>query len=142
MAALFRISALICLISILALPCLAKEKVPSPLPGEIPSQWSPVDGAQGVQYAPGQSYDIFRYTDGYYCLNQGKWYRKADEKAPWSVTVNIPQVFFQVQSGYFKYPPGWAKGRKAGWSGAPVPPGQLKKNTGTKGAKVPPGQVK
>ena len=36
----------------------------------------------------------------------------------------LPAPLYQIQAPYFKNPPGWAKGKKTGWKGAPMPPGQ------------------
>ena len=37
---------------------------------------------------------------------------------------NPPQAFYNIGPTYFKSPPGWAKGKKTGWEGQPLPPGR------------------
>jgi hypothetical protein len=131
---------LIILLLALATPAGAKKPLPPPLPGEVAAQWTPVPGVQGVQYAPNLGMDFFRYGQGYYCYHQGIWYQTPTFQGPWVPTQNLPQVFYQVQAPYFKSPPGWAKGKKTGWGGAPMPPGQMKKYE--QGPHLPPGQMK
>jgi hypothetical protein len=113
--------------------------VPMPVAPGIAPQWTPVPGAPGIHYAPNIASDLFRYGNGYYYQNQGAWYQGPSIRGPWTPSPQIPQPFYQVQAPYFKSPPGWAKGRKTGWGGAPMPPGQMKK---MEGGKVPPGQMK
>ena len=60
--------------------------------------------------------------------------------APGAVITNPPQAFYNIGPTYFKSPPGWAKGKKTGWQGQPLPPGQMKKMDG--GGSLPPGQMK
>jgi len=59
---------------------------------------------------------------------------------PWQLLPQPPKIFYQVEAGYFKNPPGWAKGKKTGWRGEPLPPGQMKKLDKEKS--LPPGQMK
>jgi hypothetical protein len=128
------------LMALLVTPAWAKKPLPPPLPVELAPQWSPVPGVQGVQYAPSQAHDLFQYGQGYYCLHQGQWYQTNTIQGPWAPTQNVPQAIYQIQAPYFKNPPGWAKGKKTGWGGAPMPPGQMKKYE--QGPHLPPGQMK
>jgi hypothetical protein len=131
---------LIILLLALAAPAWAKKPLPPPLPVEVAGQWIPVPGVQGVQYAPNLGLDFFQYGRGYYCLHQGQWYQTTSIQGSWMPTQSPPQVFYQIQAPYFKNPPGWAKGKKTGWGGAPMPPGQMKKYE--QGPHIPPGQMK
>lgn len=40
--------------------------------------------------------------------------------------VLVPAVYW-LEPSHFKTPPGWGKGKKTGWRGQPLPPGQMKK---------------
>jgi hypothetical protein len=113
------------LLMLLAAPARAQVALPPPLPGQV--AWTPVPGVQGVMYAPNLGQDFFQYNRGYYCFQKGSWYHTGSPQGPWVQTTNIPQPFYQIQAPYFKTPPGWAKGKKTGWGGAPMPPGQMKK---------------
>ncbi len=113
--------------------------VPLPVPPQVAPQWAPVPGAPGISYAPNLPSDLFRYGGNYYYQYQGSWYQGRAVNGPWAPCQQIPQPFYQVQAPYFNSPPGWAKGRKTGWGGAPMPPGQMKKQ---EGGKIPPGQMK
>ena len=53
---------------------------------------------------------------------------------------NPPRAFYNIGPTYFKSPPGWAKGKKTGWKGETLPPGQMKKSG--QGGALPPGQMK
>ncbi len=126
------------LMTLLVTPAWAGPPLPPPL--MVAPQWTPVPGVPGMQYAPGQALDLFQYGRGYYCFQQGQWYQTNSLGRPWVQTQNVPQPFYQIQAPYFKNPPGWAKGRKTGWGGAPMPPGQMKKYE--QGPRIPPGQMK
>ncbi len=127
-----------CLLALLINPAWAGPPLPPPLLAA--PQWAPVPGVAGVQYAPGQALDLFQYGRSYYCLQQGQWFQTYGLGGAWVPARNIPQAFYQIQAPYFKTPPGWARGRKTGWGGAPMPPGQMKKYEG--GPHIPPGQMK
>lgn len=109
-----------------------------PLPPDLAPRWAPVPDAGGVYYAPNLGYDVFRYGSQFYYYNQGLWQIAQALAGPWQVIPNPPQEFFNIGPTYFKSPPGWAKGKKTGWGGAPLPPGQMKKME--RGG--PPGQMK
>ncbi|MBW1916526.1 MAG: hypothetical protein JRI57_00680 [Deltaproteobacteria bacterium] len=93
-------------------------------------QWHPVKGVHGVEYAsdsadlPG---DLFRYGKKYYYYHQGNWYHGETYRGPWKRVQRIPPIFREIGPEYYKTPPGWSKGKKTGWGGAPMPPGQMKK---------------
>lgn len=139
----FRILLVLGLIAGLATVAVAREKraaLPMPVPQGTTPQWTPVPGAPGVEHAPNLGADLFRHGGGYYYQHEGKWYQGRTTTGPWSHVQSVPQAFYQVQAPYFKQPPGWAKGKKTGWGGAPMPPGQMKKQGG--GPHVPPGHMK
>jgi hypothetical protein len=92
-----------------------------------PLHWRPIPQVPGVEYAPNIAQDIFRYQGGFYNLQGGSWFRAPAVTGPWVSVPQPPQEFYNIQAPYFKVPPGWAKGRKSGWGGAPMPPGQMKK---------------
>lgn len=99
--------------------------VPPTLQGSV--QWNPIPGVPGVQYAPNHSTDLFRYGKDYYNYSQGNWYQGKSQQGSWKKIKNPPPIFQQIDPTYFKSPPGWSKGKKKGWGGAPMPPGQMKK---------------
>jgi hypothetical protein len=104
-----------------------------------PPQWQVIPGVPGVEYAPHIGQDLFRYQGGFFNFQGGAWFRAGVATGPWVQIPEPPQVFYNIQAPYFKVPPGWAKGKKTGWGGAPMPPGQMKKlNRGH----VPPGKAK
>jgi hypothetical protein len=103
--------------------------------------WSPVPGVPGVHYAPNIQTDIFRYRSSYYCQYRGRWYQGRTIGGPWTALQAPPATFYRIEAPYFKMPPGWAKGKKAGWHGAYMPPGQMKKY-GCGPDHIPPGQAK
>jgi len=40
----------------------------------------------------------------------------------------VPAVYvYQIEGSHVKTPPGWARGKKTGWEGQALPPGQMKK---------------
>jgi hypothetical protein len=80
-----------------------------------------------VQYAPNVRADLFCYGGTYYYLTNNLWFTAAAVSGPWQQVQAPPPVFYQVAPAYYKTPPGWAKGKKTGWKGAPMPPGQMKK---------------
>jgi hypothetical protein len=101
--------------------------------------WAPIPGVPGVEYAPHLTQDLFRYQEGFYNFQGGAWFRATAVSGPWVPVQELPPVFYNIRANYFKVPPGWAKGRKTGWRGAPLPPGQMKK---LERGHVPPGQLK
>jgi hypothetical protein len=90
-------------------------------------QWAQIPGAPGVQYAPNANADLFRYENRYYYQHEGRWYRGSNFNGPWQRVQDVPRSFHRIEAPYFKQPPGWAKGNKAGWKGDNIPPGQRKK---------------
>jgi hypothetical protein len=121
---------------ILTGPCLAAP----PVPPDLAPRWAPVPEVPGVYYAPNQAHDLFQYGGQIYYYNQGLWQIAQALTGPWRVIQNPPSPFYNIGPIYFKSPPGWAKGKKTGWRGAPLPPGQMKKLE--KGGPLPPGQMK
>jgi hypothetical protein len=110
-------------------------------PGQpmVTPRYAPIPEAPGVEYAPNISQDLFRFRGEFYNFQSGAWSRGAAATGPWIPAPEIPQVFYNIQAPYFKVPPGWAKGKKTGWGGAPMPPGQMKK---LDPGHAPPGKVK
>ncbi len=118
-------------------------------PRKGPPAWQPVPSAPGIEYAPHLDRDIFRYQEKYYYYDGNRWHSGRTYQGPWVQILQPPQVFYQIEERYFKTPPGWARGKKTGWRGQPLPPGQLKKlePAGPPGKfkqnkPVPPGQMK
>jgi hypothetical protein len=143
MKALFRVLKLVLLITVLTgstASVSAQEFIPQLLSGLI-LQWAQVPGAPGVQYAPNANADVFRYGNRYYYQHHdGTWYQGRDIAGPWQRIQDVPRSFHQIEAPYFKQPPGWAKGKKTGWGGGSMPPGQMKKYD--QGQHIPPGQMK
>ena len=90
-------------------------------------------------FAPNLPADLFHYGQQYYYYYGGLWYRGGTIQGPWAQITELPPAFYRVGPAYFHSPPGWARGKKTGWGGAPLPPGQMKKY---EGGKIPPGQLK
>ncbi len=111
-----------------------------PVPRDVRPQWAPVPDARGVQYAPNLATDLFRFANQFFYYSNNAWYQAPTLTGPWQTVRSLPPAFYQIQAPYFKNPPGWARGRKTGWRGAPLPPGQMKKFEG--GPQIPPGQMK
>ncbi|MEJ2068945.1 MAG: hypothetical protein P8X65_08305 [Syntrophobacterales bacterium] len=107
--------------------------------GPAVPKWAPIPGVSGVEYAPNLAQDLFRYRGGFYNFQGGAWFRGTAATGPWSPVRELPQVFYHIQAPYFKVPPGWAKGKKTGWGGASMPPGQTKKFDQ---GHIPPGKMK
>lgn len=118
----------------------AKPKSVPTFPPDLAPQWAPVPEVPGIYYAPNLSHDVFQYGNQFYYYNQGLWQIAQALTGPWQAIANPPQVFYNIGPTYFKSPPGWAKGKKTGWGGAPLPPGQMKKLE--RGGPLPPGQMK
>lgn len=110
-----------------------------PFPPAAAPHWTPVPGAPGVEYAPNMHPDVFRYGGSYYCLREGAWHLGRAAQGPWGLARSAPPVLYRIQAPYFKNPPGWARGKKTGWGGALLPPGQMKK---CGSGPLPPGQKK
>jgi hypothetical protein len=132
------------IVVVLALLTLAsaawgERKAFSPLPPDIRPSWTAVPGVAGVQYAPNVGADVFRHGGQYYYYHHDAWYQGKSLAGPWTSGPTLPPAFYQIGAPYFKTPPGWAKGKKTGWQGAPMPPGQMKKSGG---GGLPPGQMK
>ncbi len=109
-----------------------------PLDPRVAPQWQSVTTVTDVVYAPNLPVDVFRYQGRYYCYD-GRWYQSQVWGGPWRVIPEPPAVFRQIDASYFKkVPPGWSRGRKVGWQGGSMPPGQAKKLQGGH----PPGQAK
>ena len=103
-----------------------------------PLRWQPIPGAPGVEYVPNWHQDVFRYQERFYRYDGNNWYRGRDHAGPWVNILEPPRVFYQVEERYFRTPPGWDRGKKKGWRGYDLPPGQRKKFNGN----IPPGQQK
>jgi hypothetical protein len=97
------------------------------IPAEVTPQWTPISGVQGVEYAPNTMTDLYSNGQSYYYNNQGQWYQGEHPQGPWRRINRAPPSFHRVRASYSKHPPGWAKGKKTGWGGASMPPGQMKK---------------
>jgi hypothetical protein len=118
----------------------AQPRYTPPPPINLAPRWAPVPEAPNVYYAPNLGQDVFRYGDRFYYFSQGLWQIAQALAGPWQAIQGPPPAFYNVPAPYFQSPPGWAHGRKTGWRGAPLPPGQMKKYG--PGGFVPPGQMK
>jgi|UniRef100_A0A7C3WRQ4 hypothetical protein len=99
-----------------------------PKPPKIKTQWTVISEVPGVQHTVFAGRDVFRYQNRYYCYEGGTWHQGSHFASPWMAIAAPPPAICQVKSGYGrKVPPGWSKGKKTGWHGAPAPPGQWKK---------------
>jgi hypothetical protein len=116
------------LVLLLANTGAAAERIMAPPGAPVVPQWAPIPQVPGVEYAPNIEQDLFRHQGGFYNYQGGGWFRGITPTGPWVPVPAPPQVFYNIQAPYFKSPPGWAKGKKTGWGGAPMPPGQMKKN--------------
>jgi hypothetical protein len=110
----------------------AQGQMGMPLPAippmiQVQPTWKPISGVPGVEYVPTLRQDLFRYQNNYYCWHDGRWFQGQNHRGPWTVIQSPPPVFKQIAPNYWKAPPGWAHGRKTGWRGQPLPPGQMKK---------------
>jgi len=94
---------------------------------KVKTKWTVISEAPGVEHAIFAGKDVFRYQNRYYCYD-GRWHHGTHYAGPWVAIPAPPQVFYRVDTVHFKnVPPGWCKGKKTGWRGAPLPPGQMKK---------------
>ena len=118
----------------------AQTQFVPPWAPNLAPQWAPVPQAPEVYYVPNLGHDLFRHDKQFYYYGDGRWYRGNRLNGPWQGINNPPQAFYNIGPTYFKSPPGWAKGKKTGWGGQPLPPGQMKKLDG--GGALPPGQMK
>jgi len=119
------LTALVSLVVLLAAgPAVPARTMAQPPPAP---QWAPVPRVPGIEYAPNIAQDVFRCGKEFYNWQNGGWYRGKNFNGPWEPVPQPPQVFYNIQAPYFNVPPGWAKGKKAGWGGAPLPPGHMKK---------------
>ena len=89
-----------------------------------------------VYYAPGVSFNLFRYDGRYYTLHDGSWFYARSHGGPWVFVApdRVPRPVVGVPIRYYKVPPGHAKkmgppmAGPAGHEAAPgCPPGQAKK---------------
>lgn len=91
------------------------------------TEWTVISEAPGVHHTVLAGHDVFRYHNHYYRYD-GRWHRGSHYGGPWVTIPAPPPVIYRVDRVYFKNtPPGWHQGKKAGWQGAPMPPGQMKK---------------
>jgi hypothetical protein len=109
-------------------------------PPNLAPRWAPVPEVPGVYYAPNLGQDVFQYGNQFYYFSQGLWQIAQALTGPWQVIQSPPPAFYNIGPTYFRSPPGWAKGKKTGWGGTPMPPGQMKKLE--RGGSLPPGQMK
>lgn len=94
---------------------------------QVQPTWKGISGVPGVEYVPTLQQDLFRYQNNYYYWHDGRWFQGQSYKGPWRGIQSPPPVFNQIAPNYWKTPPGWAHGKKTGWRGQPLPPGQMKK---------------
>jgi hypothetical protein len=109
---------------------VADKIVVMPVTPAYPPQWAGIPNVPGVAYAPNIGQDLFRYQGSFYNLQGGAWFRAPAVTGPWVAVPQPPQVFYTIQAPYFKVPPGWTKGKKIGWGGEAMPPGQMKRHDG------------
>jgi hypothetical protein len=93
----------------------------------VRTEWTVVSGVPGVEHTILAGKDVFRHHNRYYCYD-GRWHQSDQAGGPWLAIPAPPPVLYRVDTVYFKKaPPGWCKGKKTGWRGEPLPPGQMKK---------------
>jgi hypothetical protein len=73
-----------------------------PVPPHVNPQWTPVEGAPGVYYAPNVPTDLFRYRGKYYFYWNGYLYVGKRPQGPWKSVKNIPDFFYKIDPRYFK----------------------------------------
>jgi hypothetical protein len=117
----------------------AQPQFVPPWAPNLAPQWAPIPQVPGVSYVPNLGYDLFRQGQHFYVYQDGRWYRGKHLNGPWKGIKNPPKGFYNIGSTYFKSPPGWAQGKKTGWGGQGLPPGQMKKYE--PGGALPPGQM-
>lgn len=123
---IFRVALTAVILGLLAGPHLS-EGAGEPVDPRLTPQWTRITTVQGVEYASNLKTDVFRYQGSYYCYD-GRWHRSSVWGGSWTVIPQPPQAFYQIEATYFKkVPPGWSRGRKTGWRGGSLPPGQAKK---------------
>jgi hypothetical protein len=118
----------------------AQSQFVPPWAADLAPRWVPVPQVPGVDYVPDLGHDLFRYGNRFYSYHNGRWHRGDHLNGPWQAMKNPPRAFYTIAPAYFKSPPGWAKGKKTGWKGQTLPPGQMKKLE--HGGSLPPGQMK
>lgn len=107
-------------------PVGAREEA-GPVEVKAVPQWTRINTVAEVEFAPNLPIDVFRHQGAYYCYD-GRWHRSTAWGGPWTVIPQPPPVFYRIDAAYFKkIPPGWSRGRKTGWQGGALPPGQAKK---------------
>jgi hypothetical protein len=74
----------------------------NPVPPGVKPQWTGVPGAPQVSWAPNLPTDVFRYRGKYYFFWENSLYRGSAPEGPWKAVVQVPEVFYQVDSAYFK----------------------------------------
>jgi hypothetical protein len=94
---------------------------------QVQPTWRSISGVPGVEYVPAFRQDLFRYQNNYYCWHDGHWFLGQSYRGPWTRIQSPPPVFRQIAPNYWKNPAGWAHGKKTGWRGQPLPPGQMKR---------------
>jgi len=141
MKLLLKVLPLLLMILFLVAPARwAQAQFVPPWAPNLAPQWAPIPQVPGVYYVPGLGHDLFRHGNRFYVYQEGRWHQGNRLNGPWTLIQQPPQVFQNIGPTYFKSPPGWAKGKKTGWGGAPAPPGQMKK--AGQGGGLPPGQMK
>ncbi|MBM4274788.1 MAG: hypothetical protein FJ134_10075 [Deltaproteobacteria bacterium] len=74
----------------------------NPMPPKVLPQWTKVQGAPGVYYAPNIPTDVFRYQKTYYFFWEGYLYKSKSAKGPWKTVSRPPDVFYKIDPAYFK----------------------------------------
>jgi hypothetical protein len=74
----------------------------NPVPPGVKPQWTQVPGTPQVSWAPNLPTDVFRYRGKYYFFWENYFYRGSGPEGPWKAVVKVPEVFYQIDPGYFK----------------------------------------
>jgi hypothetical protein len=74
----------------------------NPVPPGVKPQWTQVPGAPQVSWAPNLPTDVFRYHKKYYFFWAGYFYQGPAPEGPWKAVTKVPEVFYRVNSSYFK----------------------------------------
>ena len=66
-------------------------------------EFSPVPGAEGVEFAVNTNFDVFKVNDYYYCCFQAVWFVSASPNGPWTVCDNVPEPIYTVPPEHPKH---------------------------------------
>ena len=62
----------------------------------------PLDG--GISYATNASQPMIKLADGFYCCDDGAWYKAPSESGPWAVCDTVPAAAYSIPASCPAYP--------------------------------------